>query len=190
MSSDNPTGADNQQERPSSAVWLDALPDDLGHWVAGFVDGEGSFNVPIRRLCSGALPFRISLSFNVSQVGPGEPTLLRSLFGVGTVRGRGDGVYYFEVTTVRGLVERVFPFFDRFPLRGSKRGDLETFKTITGLIQLGRHLTVPGFEEILALRSPMNRGGKRRRSDDELIAALRAWNPQRPYAELPLEAEG
>jgi hypothetical protein len=186
MNSDNLTGADNQQERPSSAAWLDALPGDLGNWVAGFVDGEGSFNVPIRRLRSGVLPFRISLSFNVSQVGPAEPTLLRSVFGVGTVRGRGDGVYYFEVTTAGALVERVFPFFERFPLRGAKRHDLEVFRTITALIQLGRHLTPNGFEEILALRAPMNRGGKRRRSDDELVAAVRTWNPQRPYAGLPL----
>jgi hypothetical protein len=109
MSSENPTGADNQQERPSSAVWLDAVPDDLGHWVAGFVDGEGSFNVPIRRLHSG----------------------------------------------------------------------------VAGHIQAGRHLSLQGFEEILALRAPMNRGGKRRRSDEVLIAAVRTWNPQRPYAELP-----
>ncbi len=185
MGSENPTGADNQQERPSSAAWLDALPDDLGHWVAGFVDGEGSFNVPIRRLRSGALPYRVSVSFNVSQIGPEEPSLLQSVFGVGTVRGRGDGVYYFEVTTVKALVERVFPFFERFPLRGSKRLDLEVFRSITALIQSRRHLSADGFEEILALRGPMNRGGKRRRSDEELIAALRAWNPQRPYAELP-----
>ena len=117
MSSDNLTGAGNQQERPSSAYWLDALPVDLGHWVAGFVDGEGSFNVPIRRLRSGVLH-------------------------------------------------------------------------ITTLIQSGRRLRSDGFEEILALRAPMNRGGKRRRSDEDLIAAVRTWNPQRPYARLPLEAEG
>ena len=135
MSSENPIGADNQQERPSSAEWLDALPADLGNWVAGFVDGEGSFNVPIRRLRSGVLPYRISLSFNVSQLGPEEPRLLRSVFGVGTVRGRGDGVYYFEVTTVAGLVERVFPFFGRFPLRGAKRHDFDRFRIITALIQ-------------------------------------------------------
>jgi hypothetical protein len=190
MSSDNPSGAVNQQERPSSAEWLDALPADLGNWVAGFVDGEGSFNVPIRRLHSGPMPYRVSLSFNVSQLGPEEPRLLRSVFGVGTVRGRGDGVYYFEVTTAKGLVERVFPFFDRFPLRGAKRHDLERFHQITVLIQSGRHLTRSGFEEILLMRSPMNRGGKRRRSDDELVADLRSWNPQRPYARLPLEAEG
>lgn len=186
MSSDNPSGAVNQQERPSSAEWLDALPADLGNWVAGFVDGEGSFNVPIRRLRSGRMPFRIGLSFNVSQLGAEEPQLLRSVFGVGTVRGRGDGVYYYEVTTVAGLVERVFPFFDRFPLRGAKRHDLERFRRITALIQSGQHLLPSGFEEILQVRAPMNRGGKRRRSDDDLVAALRTWNPQRPYARLPL----
>jgi hypothetical protein len=49
VSSDNPSSADNQQERPSSSSWLDQIPRDLGNWVAGFVDGEGSFNVPIRR---------------------------------------------------------------------------------------------------------------------------------------------
>ena len=57
---DNATGAVNQQERPSSAEWLDALPADLGHWVAGFVDGEGSFNVPIRRLRSRSYLLRSS----------------------------------------------------------------------------------------------------------------------------------
>src|SRR5215216_7771013 len=96
MSSDNPSGADNQQERPSSPAWLDAIPPDLGHYVAGFVDGEGSFNVPIRRERDRGLPYRVSLSFNVSQVGPEAPELLRSIFEVGTVRGRGDGVFYFE----------------------------------------------------------------------------------------------
>jgi hypothetical protein len=190
MDSDNPSGAVNQQERPSSAEWLDALPVDLGHWVAGFVDGEGSFNVPIRRLRSGSMPYRISLSFNVSQLGSVEPLLLKSVFRAGTVRGRGDGVYYFEVTTARELTERVFPFFERFPLRGAKRHDLGRLMLITALIQSGRHLSPDGFAEILQVRAPMNRGGKRRRSDDELIAALRSWNPQRPYARLPLEAEG
>ena len=61
--SDNPSGADNQQERPSTATWLDEVPYDLGHYVAGFVDGEGSFNVPIRRERDRGLPWRVSLSF-------------------------------------------------------------------------------------------------------------------------------
>ena len=109
MESKNPFGADNQQERPSSSNWLDRISCDLGNLVAGFVDGEGSFNVPIRRERDRGLPWRVSLSFNVSQIGFELPELLRTTFGVGTVRDRGDGIHYFEVTRPKELVERVFP---------------------------------------------------------------------------------
>lgn len=174
MRSDNPTGADNQQERLGSPAWLDAIPPDLGHYVAGFVDGEGSFNVPIRRERDRSLPWRASLSFNVSQIGAEAPELLRGVFGTGTVRGRPDGVFYFEITKPLELEERVFPFFERFPLRGAKLDDLEVFRQITRLVQAGHHLSTVGIEEILSLRGPMNRGGKRRRSDQEIIALLRS----------------
>src|SRR5436190_23448426 len=118
MSSENPPGADNQQERPSSLSWLDAIPPDLGHYVAGFVDGEGSFNVPIRREHDRYIPWRVGLTFNVSQIGTELLELLRPVFEVGTIRGRPDGVYYFEVTRLIDLEGRIFPFFERFPLRG------------------------------------------------------------------------
>src|ERR1700722_12908551 len=121
MDSDKPTSADNQQERPSSSNWLDRIPSDLGNWVAGFVDGEGSFNIPFRRERDRGLPWRVSLSFTWSQIGWALPELLRLTFGVGTVRNRGDGIHYFEVTRPAELVERVFPFFDRFLLRSPKR---------------------------------------------------------------------
>jgi hypothetical protein len=191
MSSENPSGADNQQERPSSSSWLEAIPADVGHYVAGFVDGEGSFNVPIRRARDRGLPWRVGLSFNVSQIGSEHPTMLKSVFGVGTVRGRGDGVFYFEVTTPTALVERVFPFFERFPLRGSKERDLAVFREITQLVQSGRHLAPDGIIEILAMRAPMNRGGKRRRRDDEIIAALREWESSEAIRRAPsLKLEG
>src|SRR2546421_7473528 len=135
MGSDNPSGAVNQQERPSTATWLNEVPNDLGHYIAGFVDGEGSFNVPIRRSVDRGLPFRVSLSFNVSQLGSEAPRLLQSVFGAGTVRGRGDGVWYFEVTKPAELEARVFPFFDRFPLRLSKCRDLEVLRQISAMVQ-------------------------------------------------------
>jgi hypothetical protein len=185
VSSDNPSGADNQQERPSSANWLEAISPDLGHYVAGFVDGEGSFNVPIRRERDRGLPWRVSLSFNVSQIGSEAPTLLQQVFGAGTVRGRSDGVFYFEITRPDHLSERVFPFFERYPIRGPKAKDLAVFRTITELVQTGRHLVPAGIEEILALRAPMNRGGKRRRSDDQIIATLRSWESSEAIRRAP-----
>ena len=185
MDSENPSGADNQQERPCSSNWLDRIPNDLGNWVAGFVDGEGSFNVPIRRERDRGLPWRVSLSFNVSQIGDEAPELLRRTFGVGTVRGRRDGVFYFEVTKPLELEARVFPFFDRFELRSPKRKDLEIFREVTELVLSGRHLLASGIEEALFLRAPMNRGGKRRRLDEEIIATLRSWESSETICRAP-----
>jgi hypothetical protein len=185
MDSDNPSGADNQQERPSFSAWLDRIPDDLGHWISGFVDGEGSFNVPIRRGCDRGLPWRVALSFNVSQVGNELPELLRRTFGVGTVRDRGDGVHYFEVTRPLQLVERIFPFFDRFPLRGSKRSDLEVFCAITDILLSGQHLCARGIIDILELRRPMNRGGKRRYSEEYILEVLRDWESSEAIRRAP-----
>ena len=185
MSSDNPTGADNQQERPSFATWLDRIPLDVGHYVAGFVDGEGSFNVPIRRSSDRGLPWRVSLSFNVSQLGSAAPSFLRDTFGVGTVRGRGDGVFYYEVTRPAELDARVFPFFERFPLRGSKVHDLAVFRQIAVLVQSGQHLSSVGIIEILRLRAPMNRGSKRRRTDEQIISVLRSWESSEAIRRAP-----
>jgi hypothetical protein len=190
MNSDNPSGADNQQERPSLSDWLDSIPADVGHYIAGFVEGEGSFNVPIIREHDRCLPWRVTLSFNVSQRGPEMPVFLKETLGVGRVRGRGDGVFYYEVTRPNHLEQRIFPFFERFQLRGPKGLDLMIFTEITKLVQSGRHRSPEGIKEILLLRNPMNRGGKRRRSDDEIIALLTVGNPQRPYAELPFEVRG
>jgi LAGLIDADG endonuclease len=185
VSSDNPSSADNQQERPSSSSWLDQIPCDLGNWVAGFVDGEGSFNVPIRRERDRGLPWRVSLSFNVSQIGRELPELLRSVFDVGTVRDRGDGVHYFEVTRPRDLFERVFPFFEQFPLRSPKEGDLAIFREITELVLSGRHLSTEGIGDILNLRSPMNRGGKRRYDEKYILDVLRDWESSEAIRKAP-----
>jgi hypothetical protein len=130
------------------------------------------------------------LSFNVSQIGSEIPRYLKSIFDVGTVRGRGDGVFYFEVTKPSDLSERVFPFFDRFSLRSPKRIDCEVLREITALVQSGRHLTVPGIEQILSLRGPMNRGGKRRRSDEQIMAALRDWESSEAIRRAPSRSRG
>ena len=56
MSSDNPTGAENQQERLKN----------LG-WVVGFVDGEGCFSVPIYRCKVMTLRWQVRPEFAVTQ---------------------------------------------------------------------------------------------------------------------------
>jgi hypothetical protein len=191
MGSENPSGADNQQERPSFTNWLERIPIDLGHWIAGFVDGEGSFNVPLRRARDRGLPWRVSLSFNVSQLGPELPRLLLQTFGVGTVRDRGDGVFYFEVTKPGALIDRIFPFFERFALRSPKSRDLAIFREITALVDSGVHLSPTGIRNILEMRNPMNRGGNRRYSEYEVLDVLRDWESSEAIRRAPsLKSDG
>ncbi len=185
MSSDNPSGGDNQQERLSSPNWLNEVPDDLGHWIAGFVDGEGSFNVPIRRERDRRLPWRVGLSFNVSQRGRQTAELLRDTFEVGTIRSRSDGVVYYEVTKPSDLQERVMPFFARFPLRGAKASDQRLFAEILKLVQAGWHLDPNGIREVMTMRNRMNGGGKRHRSDEEILRVLEDWESSEAIRKAP-----
>jgi hypothetical protein len=185
MISDNPTGGDNQQERPSYPTWLKEVPVDLGHWIAGFVDGEGSFNVPIRRERDRRLPWRVGLSFNVSQRGREAAELLEATFRVGTIRSRKDGVVYYEVTKPSDLEERVVPFFGYFPLRGSKAADLRRFEEILEFVRSGRHLCPQGIREVVAMRNGMNGGGKRHRSDREILIVLDDWESSEAIRKAP-----
>ena len=148
------------------------VPQRIGHYLAGFTDGEGSFNVSFRRRGDYAIPWKVSLCFNVSQRDRIILTLFEQHLKCGTMRSRADGVWYYEVNNFTAIVGNVIPFFDRFGfLSKKKQRDFAKFKQIAGLIQEGRHLSREGIDEILAIRRDMNDGGAMRRkySDDSII---------------------
>jgi LAGLIDADG endonuclease len=148
------------------------VPLNIGHYLAGFTDGEGSFNVSFRKRADYAMPWKVSLCFNVSQRDRVILTLFVEHLKCGTMRTRADGVWYYEVNTFTAIVENVIPFFDRFGfLSAKKQRDFAKFKQIAQLIQEGRHLSREGIDEILAIRRDMNDGGAMRRkySDDSII---------------------
>jgi hypothetical protein len=60
-------GAGNQQERLESVLNVTSVPEAIGYYLAGFVDGEGSFNVSFRPRSDYVFPWKVSLCFNVSQ---------------------------------------------------------------------------------------------------------------------------
>lgn len=104
---------------------------------------------------------------------------------VGTVRQRKDGVVYYEVTKPSDQGERVVPFFARFPLRGVKAHDLRVFTVILDLVQSGRHPDSTGIRDIVTLRNHMNGGGKRHRSDGEILRVLEDWESSEAIRKAP-----
>jgi hypothetical protein len=140
--SDNVTGADNQQER-------------LDSYIAGYVDGEGSFSISIQRNRSCRVGFQLVPEFHVSQNGDRAQVLelIRRRLGCGYIKrnSKKDRALVLVVRDRDDLLNYVIPFFGRTPLLSAKQTDVETFATVVRRMALGQHLTASGFEELLEL---------------------------------------
>jgi len=66
-----------------------------------------------------------------------------------------------EVNRLSNLLDRVLPFFDRFPIVDEKAKDYELWRSAVTLLSSGV-LGDSEYHQVLALRERMNRGGKRR----------------------------
>jgi hypothetical protein len=150
---------------------VDRIPEKLGWYLAGFTDGEGSFNVSFRPRGDYAMPWKVSLCFNISQRDPVILALFKKHLECGTMRQRQDGVWYYEVNNLQPILENVIPFFHRFGfLSAKKKRDFAKFVQLAEMFKAGRHLHRSGIEEVLRIRSDMNDGGKRRYTDEMVLA--------------------
>jgi len=148
---------------------INKIPSHIGYYLAGFTDGEGSFNLSFRKRRDYKMPWKISLCFNVSQRDKLVLVLFKRCLRCGTLRTRRDGVWYYEVNNFTAIVENVIPFFDKFTfLSAKKKRDFAKFKQLTKLIRKNKHLTKDGIYKILAIRADMNDGGVGRRKYSEI----------------------
>jgi hypothetical protein len=156
VGSDNPIGADNQQER-------------LDPYLAGFVDGEGTFHVAVQRNPSTRAGWQLVPEFRVSQNPERREVLdlLKHRLGCGRIsenhRGSRDHSLVLVVRKRTDLVQRVIPFFDSQPLLSAKQVEYLTFRTIVFAMVGGQHLDPEGFAALKALALTMNGGGRYRR---------------------------
>ena len=157
------------------------VPMHIGYYLAGFTDGEGSFNVSFRPRDDYRSPWKVSLCFNISQRDEVILALFKRHLGCGTMRQRQDGVWYYEVNNLTAIRENVIPFFDHYGfLSAKKKRDFLKFKQLAELLAGGEYGGRERIQQILRIRSDMNDGGKRRYSDEMILAAFE--NPQRLHA--------
>ncbi len=164
------TSADNQQERPD---------DGLCQYIAGFVDGEGSFHVAVQRSRFTRLGLQVIPEFHVSQ-NPERAEVLKLIqqtLGCGYIKANHPGSVRDRsmVLVVRNrsdLARRVVPFFERFPLRSSKQREFQTFATIVQAMERGEHLTKDGIIRILQQAFAMNGGRYRKHTLQDYLSVL------------------
>ena len=115
--------------------------------------------------------------------------MLRAVFGVGTVRGRSDGICYFEVTRPEELEASGLPFLCRAvsTARVTSCGSRD-FRADHVDASIRCASSVAGSLESSSFERPMNRGGKSCDAQTKNSSGrFRDMNPQRPYARLPLK---
>jgi hypothetical protein len=147
---------------------------NIGHYLAGFADGEGSFNVSFRPRNDYKIPWKISLCFNISQREKVILAIFKRYLECGTMRQRRDGIWYFEVNNLNAICENVIPFFKKFPFFSQKKKrDFAKFCKLADMLKNGMHLSKDGILGILAVRSDMNDGGKRKYHDRDILNRIK-----------------
>jgi len=169
MDSENPTGADNQQETGRT---LELDP----RWVVGFVDGEGCFSVSIHRNSNARSTggWQAHPVFHVYQHARHRAVLeaLIPFFGCGVIRAKGPktSVLTYAVSRPADLEQRIIPFFEQHQLV-VKGPDFRAFAEIVRALGQKEHLTRAGFERLVRLAYGMNGQGKQRaRTSEEVLA--------------------
>ena len=166
--SENASCADNQQERLQK----------IDPWyISGFVDGEGTFHVSFAKRQDLPQQWAIIPEFHVSQHRDRASVLdeIQKYFDCGTIRdnhrGRANDVTrVLVVRNRRDLLDKILPFFQRYPLRSQKQDDFRTFAEIVTAMERGNHRIPEGFRSIATKAFQMNGGGRyRKRKIEDLF---------------------
>ena len=143
----------------------DLNQDNIGFYLAGFVEGEGSFNVSLRRKADYKVSWQVVMSFNVSQKDPTLLYILKEQLGCGIIKVRKiDNLYSFDVTNPGDIIQKVIPFFQKYPVLSiSKQKNFSIFCAIAQLMEKKEHRNLLGLRKILELREKINEGIARKR---------------------------
>ena len=150
------------QEQPKP--WIETIPSNIGWYIAGFVDGEGSFVISLRQRNDFVLKWQPTLIFNVAQRDISNLVMIKKYLGVGRLQKRSDGVHYYIVSNPNDISNKIMPFFERYNFFSeSKNRNLSIFKEAMKIMTDRNHLTKDGLLKIIMLREKINEGKGRKR---------------------------
>ena len=137
---------------------LARVPDKLDpNWIAGFTEGEGCFFVKLVKNNT-KKKFKVILGYQVTQ--HSRDTLLiekfTTFFNCGRLELTKGSSVNFIVNKFSDITSVIIPFFEKYPLLGSKSKDFIDWKKIVILMISKVHLTEEGIEEISKIKSSMN----------------------------------
>lgn len=139
-------------------------------YISGFVDGEGSFHVAFTRRNDLFHKWVIIPEFHVNQHKNRALVLyeIQQFFQCGSIREnhanrQNDMTQVYVVRNRSDLLEKVIPFFRKYPLRSQKAEDFQIFSEIVTAMGKGDHRSKEGFDALARKAFQMNSGGRYRK---------------------------
>jgi len=128
--------------------------------VVGFIDGESCFYVEITESKT-KIKKQVRIKLMIAQH-IRDFELIKSfieIFNCGYTKldSKNLNIVYYYVTSFQDIQKNILPFFNLYPLQSEKRLDYINFVNVANLMENEKHLTIEGFNEILIIKSKMNR---------------------------------
>lgn len=135
------------------------IPDN--NWIAGFTEAEGCFGLTISS-CNNRVGFAVRLRFRLTQH-VRDTKLLKVIVnhlscGIVSTDTNNFAAMRLDVRKFSDLLLVIKPFFNKYPLHGSKRLDYESFIKIVDIMERKEHLTQEGLAKIRLIKAGMNNG--------------------------------
>ena len=138
-------------------------------YVAGFIDGEGSFSVSIGRHKTLKRGFEVRPEFEIELRADDREILERILVTIGC--GKIYDCSYerygwfphlkYKITSIKIMKDTLFPFLDKYPLQAKKAKSYKLFRKIVLMVCTKEHLSDKGFNTIITLRDELRALGKK-----------------------------
>lgn len=159
------------------------IPDPF--WISGFVSGDGYFTIKIGNNAGTSIGIRVESRFGIGlhirevEIIKGVAAYFNLLYPIvsssensnecditkndekSNVKYKyiriSDKVVSINISKLSDIVEKIIPFFEKYPIQGKKALDFEDFKKVVEIMKTNNHLTLEGLEKILEIRKGMNR---------------------------------
>lgn len=123
------------------------------HWLAGFTDADGSFQIKIVNKENNK--YEIRLNYQIDQKDNILLILIKDFIGGNIYYRKSQDTYYYGSTSF-GSAKNVIKYFDKYHLLSSKHVNYLKWRKSYIIVQDKKHLTKEGYNKILKLKKSMN----------------------------------
>lgn len=129
--------------------------DFSNHWLAGFTDADGSFQIKVINRSTRSRP-EIRLNYQIDQKKDYILEMIKSFIGGNVGYRKSQNTYYYGSTSF-GSAKNVIQYFDNYHLQSRKHINYLRWRKVYLLIHDKEHLNEKGLSKILIIKSIINK---------------------------------